>query len=68
MNINFNQIVNNMLEKNPAFKQNPVMQNALQMAQRGDEKGLQQLAQNVANSKGIDINKIRQDILKQFGM
>lgn len=68
MTFNANQIVQNMLRNNPALKNNPIMQNALSMAQRNDVNGLQELAQNVANSKGVDINKITQDIKQTFGI
>ena len=47
---------------------NPVMKNALDMVQKGDTKGVEQLARNMANEKGIDVDKAIADIRKQFGM
>ena len=47
---------------------NPVMRNALDMVQRGDTKGVEQLARNMANEKGIDVDKAVADIRKQLGM
>lgn len=47
---------------------NPVMRNALDMVQRGDTKGVEQLARNMANEKGIDVDKAVAEIRKQLGM
>ena len=47
---------------------NPVMRNALDMVQRGDMKGVEQLARNMANEKGIDVDKAVAEIRKQLGM
>lgn len=47
---------------------NPVMKNALDMVQRGDTKGIESLARNVAKEKGIDADQAVANIRKQFGM
>lgn len=57
-----------MLKNNPAIKNNPMMQNALQMAQQGNEQGLQQLVQNVAKSKGINLNELQEQVRSRFGL
>lgn len=66
--MNPQQMINNLIQQNPNIKNNPIMQNAFQMAQKGDERGLQQLAQNVAQAKGVDLNKFIQQIKSQFNI
>lgn len=60
------QVLLNLL--NQQAGNNPVMRNALDMVQRGDTKGVEQLARNMANEKGIDVDKAVADIRKQLGM
>lgn len=47
---------------------NPVLQNALKMAQDGDAKGIETLARNLAKEKGIDADKAVEQLKGQFGM
>lgn len=49
---------------NPQFSQNPMMQNALDLYNKGDVQGLQNLAQNLAKSQGVSLDDLR----KQFGI
>lgn len=60
------QIVMNLL--NQQAGNNPVMRNALEMIQRGDVKGVETLARNMAQEKGIDVDKAVAELRKQFGM
>nr|DAH85001.1 MAG TPA: hypothetical protein [Bacteriophage sp.] len=60
------QVLMNLL--NQQAGNNPVMKNALDMVQRGDTKGVEQLARNMANEKGIDVDKAVAEIRKQLGM
>lgn len=60
------QVLMNLL--NQQAGNNPVMRNALDMVQRGDTKGVEQLARNMANEKGIDVDKAVAEIRKQLGM
>ena len=53
----------NILANNNVM-QNPMMQNAMQMYQKGDMKGLENLVNNVARQKGISVD----DIKKQIGI
>lgn len=46
----------NMLQSNPQIKNNPMIQNALQMAQQGNVNGVKQLAQNMAQTNGVDLS------------
>lgn len=65
---NLNVLANKLIQSNPMIRNNPIMQNAFNMAQHGDERGLQQLAQNVARSKNIDLNEMIQKIKTEFNI
>lgn len=60
------QIAMNLLSQQAGS--NPVMKNALEMVQRGDAKGIETLARNMAQEKGIDVDKAVAEIRKQFGI
>ena len=60
--MNPNQLINSMLKNNPALRNNPMIGNAMQMAQNGNIQGLQELANNIAKEKGIDINTFKQQL------
>lgn len=47
---------------------NPIMQNAIQMYQKGDKQGLNELADNLCKEKGIDRSDFEKQIKSQFGM
>lgn len=47
---------------------NPVMQNALDMAEKGDIDGLKNLAHNLGKENGIDVDSKFNEIKNQFGM
>lgn len=78
MNINPMQLIQMMRNGNPQqvltsvltqqADNNPVMKNVLEMVQRGDMKGIEALARNMAHEKGIDVNKAVAELKKQFGM
>ena len=65
MNPNF--LINSILQNNPAIKNNPIINNALNMAQQGNTNGLKELAQNVSKERGIDLNQTIQNIRNTFG-
>lgn len=46
------QIFQQMMGNNPAMN-NPIMKNAFEMAQKGDSKGVEELARNLCKEKGI---------------
>lgn len=48
----------NMVMNNPQFANNPMIKNAMEMAQRGDEQGLKELAYNIGKQKGIDVDQM----------
>lgn len=63
---NLPPIVQQMLANNRMIN-NPMIQNALQMYQRGDMNGINQLAQNLCREKGVDMNEAIRQIKSQFG-
>ena len=48
--------------------QNPVINNALDMAEKQDAKGLEQLARNLCESNGVNADDMVKQIKSQFGM
>ena len=47
---------------NPQVTNNPILKNALDMAQREDIKGLEELTRNVGRERGVDVDQL----MKQF--
>ena len=47
---------------------NPVLNNALNMAQQGDSKGLEELARNLCKTNGVDADQAMNQIKSQFGI
>lgn len=60
------QMIMNMMKQNAG--NNPVLNNALNMAEKGDMKGIEQLARNLCNEKGINPDDAFNQIKGQFGM
>ena len=48
--------------------QNPVLNNALDMAEKQDTKGLEQLARNLCESNGVNADDMVKQIKSRFGM
>ena len=53
---------------NSQIMQNPIMQNAMQMYQKGDTQGLQAMAENLCKERGTTPQQVQEMIKKQFGM
>ena len=47
---------------------NPVMRNAMQMAENGDSEGIEKLARNLCKEQGIDADEMVKMIKSQFGL
>lgn len=58
------QFAINLLQKNPAAANNPMAQNALQVLQNGTDADIQQLGQNILNSRGLTLDQAKSDISK----
>ena len=63
---NVQQMVMNMIRSRTG--NNPVMQNALQMMEKGDNAGLEQLARNLYKENNLDTDKAIEQVKSQFGM
>ena len=53
---------------NSQMMQNPISRNALEMYQKGDKHGLNELANNLCKEKGINRQDFEKQIMSQFGM
>ncbi len=53
---------------NNSVMSNPMARNAMQMAQKGDSKGIEQMARNLCKEKGIDADKAFKSFKSQLGM
>lgn len=47
---------------------NPVMNNALQMMEKGDNAGIEKLARNLCKEKGINPDEMLSQVQSQFGI
>lgn len=63
---NSRQMIMNMIKQQAG--NNPVMSNALQMMEKGDNAGLEKLARNLCSEKGINPDEAFNQIKGQFGM
>lgn len=45
---------------------NPMFKNLIEMAQKGDEKGLENFARNICKEQGRDFDKEFQNFMKNF--
>ena len=75
MNINPMQLIQAMknpqafmqqMMNNSQIMQNPMAKNIIDMAQKGDVEGIEQMGRNIAKEKGIDFDKAFSDFKKQF--
>ena len=61
--------MNNPMEMIKVFMQknnNPMMNNLIQMAQKGDTKGVENFARNLCKEKGLDFDKEFTAFMSQF--
>ena len=61
------QFLQQMINNNQV-NQNPMARNTLDMIQKGDSKGLEELARNLCAEKGIKPEDALKQIKSQFGM
>lgn len=61
------QIFQQMMGNNPAMN-NQIMKNAFDMAQKGDSKGVEELARNLCREKGINPDEAIMKVKQQLGM
>ena len=53
---------------NPQIMQNPISKNAIELYQKGDRQGLNELADNICKEKGINRQDFENQIKSHFGM
>lgn len=58
----------NALSQNQQAMQNPMLKNAVDMVQKQDGKGLEQMARNLYKNAGIDIDEKMREIKSQMGL
>lgn len=56
----------NQIMGNQQMMNNPMIKNTVNMAQKGDMKGIEQMARNLCKEKGIDFDKTFSDFKNQF--
>ena len=57
----------NQMKNNSQMMQNPMIRNAMDMYQRGDSKGLQNMAENLCRERGISPQEFQESLKKQLG-
>ena len=53
---------------NPQIARNPIAKNAIELYQKGDKQGLNELADNLCREKGINRENFEKEILSKIGM
>jgi hypothetical protein len=53
---------------NSQIMQNPMAKNTIEMAQKGDMNGIEQMARNLCKEKGINADEIYNSYKQKFGM
>lgn len=66
-NGNTQQFMQQMMGNNQIMS-NPIIKNALGMAQSGNSKGIEQMARNLCKEKGIDPDDVMKQIRGNFGI
>ena len=66
-NGNPQQILQQMMGNNQIMS-NPLIKNAMQMAQNGDMQGVEKMARNLCNEKGINADDMMNQIKRKFNM
>jgi ABC-type microcin C transport system permease subunit YejB len=61
------QFLQQMMGNNSVMS-NPMARNAMQMAQKGDYKGIEQMARNLCQEKGLNPDDIIKQIKSGFGI
>lgn len=62
------QVFFQRMMNNQQVMQNPVLQNAVRMAQNGDSQGLERLARNLCQEKGVNVDEAVTMVRNQLGM
>ena len=61
------QFIQNAM-KNSQVMQNPIISNAMGLFQKGDYKGLNELAENMCKENGTTMENMKNQLMKQFNL
>jgi hypothetical protein len=61
------QFIQNMISNNQVMK-NPMAKNTLDMAQKGNMQGIEQMARNLCKENGLDADEVMNQIKSRFGL
>lgn len=61
------QFMQQMMSNNQVMS-NPMIKNAMSMAQSGNSKGIEQMARNLCKEKGINPDDVMKQIRSNFGI
>lgn len=64
--INNPQQLINQITGNKQIMSNPMIKNAVDMAQKGDSQGLEQLVRNIAQTKGVNVDEVFNQVKSQM--
>lgn len=67
MNSLVQQFIQNAM-KNSQMMQNPIARNAIEMYQKGDSKGINELMNNLCRERGITPEQAQTQIKSMFGL
>lgn len=63
-----NEFILQQIMNSPQVRGNSMAQNALRLYQNNDIKGLNEMANNLAKERNIDLNQFTNNIKSQLGM
>ena len=61
------QFIQNMIGNNQVM-QNPMAKNTLEMAQKGNMQGIEQMARNLCKEKGLNADEVMQQVKRKFNL
>lgn len=61
-----NQLIQSMMQRLPQCRNRDMVNNFLNLYQNNDEKGLEEMAQNILNSNNMTLEQAQQRILGSF--
>lgn len=67
MNMNPMQFIQALMGNNQMM-QNPMAKNAIDMMQKGDANGVEQMARNLCKENGVDADEMMKMVRSKFGM
>lgn len=58
----------NQIMRNSQITNNPMANNAYQLMQKNDIKGLEEMASNLCKEKNIDVMQLKEQVKQRFGL